>query len=484
MSTGPETTSSQEAGPQEAGPQEAGGWSGSLPMVSSPSAEKLAQERLALVGLESKGLGARALGYMKFLGPGYMQSALTLGSGSVAASLFGGALFGYKLLWVPPVAMLLGMVMLTAVSYQTLSTGLRPFDAMRKYAGAPFAWAWAVGALIACVIWQFPQYSLAGAVLTDMGEVVGLKLKTWWVGLAVMAWAGWISMLYGSSARWIRRYEAMLKYMVWMVVVCLALAVVKIGVSDWGALARGFFTFEIPEGRGGVAGLDVVLGGLASAVGVNMVFLYPYSLLAKGWGKDHRRLARFDLFFSMLLPYFLATSLLTLATANTLYLDPTFEGKGLSPADAAHTVAGLLGLTFGRVIFNLGILGMALSTITLEMLTAGFVCSELFGWKVGSWKYRLGMWLTAPGVLGTVYWTEVAVWVAIPTSILCGFLLPAAYIGFILLHRSRAYLGPDLPQGTKGWLWTGGMALGTLLLIVFLVSYAVTRLPVYLEKIF
>ena len=152
--------------------------------------------------------------------------------------------------------MLLGMVMLTAVSHQTLSTGLRPFDAMRKYAGAPFAWAWAVGALVACVIWQFPQYSLAGAVLTDMGEIVGLQLKTWWVGVAVMAWAGWISMLYGSSARWIHRYEAMLKYMVWMVVVCLALAVWKIGVSDWGALARGFFTFEIPEERGGVAGLD------------------------------------------------------------------------------------------------------------------------------------------------------------------------------------------------------------------------------------
>ena len=93
MSTGPETSS-----PQEAGPQEAGGWSGSLPMVSPPSPEQLAQERLALVELESKGWGARARGYMKLLGPGYMQSALTLGSGSVAASLFGGALLGLALL--------------------------------------------------------------------------------------------------------------------------------------------------------------------------------------------------------------------------------------------------------------------------------------------------------------------------------------------------------------------------------------------------
>lgn len=457
---------------------------GGLPMVASPSPEKLAEERKVLTDLEQQSFTARTRGYWKFVGPGYMQSALTLASGSVASALFGGAVFGYRLLWVAPVAMLLGVVMLSAVSHQTLSTGLRPLAAMKKYAGAPWAWAWAFGALIACVIWQFPQFSLAGAVVVDMGKVLGLTLKPWWVGVAVLGWASAVSMTYGSSAAWVRGYEKMLKYMVWTVVVCLGLSVMKTGVSDWGALLRGFFAFEIPGEKDGVKGIVIVLGGLTSAVGVNMVFLYPYSLLSKGWSREHRRLARFDLLTGMVLPFTLATSLLIITTANTLHLDPTFSGKALSAEQAAQTIAGLLGPTFGRVIFNLGILAMALSTITLEMLAAGFVCSEIFGFKVGGWKYRLGMLVTLPGVLGTVLWTRIAVWVAIPTSILCGFLLPAAYIGFILLHRSRPYLGDDVPRGFRGKVWIGTMIAGTSFLICFLVWYAVKNLPGYLGKVF
>ena len=457
---------------------------GGLMMVAPPSPEKLAEERKTLAELDQQGFAARTRGYWKFVGPGYMQSALTLGSGSVASALFGGAVFGYALLWVAPVAMLLGVIMLAAVSHQTLSTGLRPLAAMKRYAGAPFAWAWAFGALIACVVWQFPQFSLAGAVAVDMGRVLGVELKPWWVGVAVLGWASAVSMTYGSSAAWVRGYEKMLKYMVWTVVVCLGLSVMKTGVNDWGALLRGFYAFEIPGERNGVQGIVIVLGGLTSAVGVNMVFLYPYSLLAKGWGREHRRLARFDLFAGMVLPFTLATSLLLIATANTLHLDPNFSGKALSAEEAAGTIAVLLGPTFGRVIFNLGILAMALSTITLEMLAAGFVCSEIFGFKVGGWKYRLGMLVTLPGVLGTVLWTRIAVWVAIPTSILCGFLLPAAYFGFILLHRSRAYLGDDVPRGFGGKVWIGSMIAGTSFLACFLVWYAVKYLPAYLEKIF
>ena len=62
-------------------------WGGGLPMVVLPSPEKLAEERKTLVELEHQGFAARTRGYWKFVGPGYMQSALTLGSGSVASAL-------------------------------------------------------------------------------------------------------------------------------------------------------------------------------------------------------------------------------------------------------------------------------------------------------------------------------------------------------------------------------------------------------------
>ena len=453
-----------------------------LPMVRPRDAPSLEAEKQWLRELESKGGVERTLAYLKHVGPGYMQSAMTLGGGTAAASLFAGAAFGYQLLWVAPVAMLLGIIMLAAVAHQTLSSGMRPFDAMRRHAGPFFAYGWALGALLSSIIWHFPQYSLASAVLVDMGDLAGVTLHRGWMGVLVLVWAIAATMMYGTSPGWIRAFERLLKYMVWFVIICFALVVFRTGISDLGGLLRGFFTFQIPPERNGVAAITVVISGLAAAVGVNMVFLYPYSLLARGWGREHRRLARFDLFTGMFIPYMLATSLMVIATANTLHAGGEFAGKGLSPVQAAQALSDVVGPTMARVVFNLGILAMALSTITLHMLCCGFVCSEIFGWRVGSVAYRLATLLPAPGVLGAVYWSDMAIWIAVPTNVLCGFLLPIAYVGFIILQRRRAYLGADMPTGTKGVAWLGGMLLATCVLVAFLGWFAVTRLPGYFEK--
>jgi Mn2+/Fe2+ NRAMP family transporter len=297
---------------------------------------------------------------------------------------------------------------------------------------------------------------------------------------AVLALSVSLSLLYGSSPGMVRAYERILKYMVWAIVLAFGLVVLRTGV-DWGALARGFLTFQVPAERNGVAGATVILSGLSAAVGVNMLFLYPHSLLARGWGREHRRMARFDLLWGMLIPYSLATTFMVVATANTIHADGSFSGTGLAPVEAARTLGDVVGPTLGRVVFNLGILGMALSSITLQMLVAGFVASELFGWSVGSARYRLATLLPTPGVLAPLFWGDIAVWVAVPTNILCGFLLPVAYVGFCLLQRNRKYLGEDTPRGPLGAAWLGGMVLTTLILIVFLGWYAITKGPGYVE---
>ena len=91
-----------------------------------------------------RGVG-RALGYLRLMGPGYMQSAMTLGGGSAFAAIFSGAAFGYDLLWVAPLAMLLGIIMLSGVAWITLSTGKDPYDLLRDHVHPIFAWAFAWG---------------------------------------------------------------------------------------------------------------------------------------------------------------------------------------------------------------------------------------------------------------------------------------------------------------------------------------------------
>ena len=173
----------------------------------------------------------------------------------------------------------------------------------------------------------------------------------------------------------------------------------------------------------------------------------------------------------MFVPYTIAVSLVIIATANTLHLDPSYEGVKLSPVEAASVLGSSIGPLAGRLVFGLGILGMALSSITLQMLTCGFVGVELFGLEVGSFRHRLATWMPVPGVLGCVYWSDIAVWVAVPTNIVCGLFLPAAYAGFCLLQRSRAYLGDDRPGGTSGALWFAAMLGVTIFLVAFLGWY-------------
>jgi Mn2+/Fe2+ NRAMP family transporter len=455
-----------------------------LRMAVPPDEALLAEERRELSRLEGAGFVERARGYLALIGPGYLQSAMTLGGGTAAASLFAGALFGYQLLWVAPVAMLLGVVMLAAVAHQTLSTGMRPMAAMTRFAGRPFAVAWALGALFSSIIWHFPQYSLASAVLVDLGDVAGVTgLAPMAASAGVLVWAIAISLLYGRSTRLVKAYERVLKYMVWAIVLAFGIVVAKTGVKDWGALARGFVAFELPGERNGVAATTLVIAGLSAAVGVNMLFLYPHSLLARGWGREHRRLARTDLIVGMFVPYALATTLMVVATANTIHLDPEFAARGLSPVEAARSLSEVIGVRTGRVVFGLGVLGMALSSITLHMLCAGFVATELFGWEVGSRRYTLATLLPTPGFLAPLYWSKIAVWVAVPTTILCGFFLPIAYLGFVRLQASERYLGADRPGGVRGFAWLGGMLVGTLVLATFLGWYAWTKGPVWMEQL-
>ena len=218
-----------------------------------------------------------------------------------------------------------------------------------------------------------------------------------------------------------------------------------------------------------------------------MVFVYPYTLQKRGWGREHRRLARIDLGFGMFVPYAIAASLMVIAAAGVFYYgDPSlFEGKSIPPQQAAKMLAepDRLGPVVGMWVFGLGIVAMALSSITMQMLCSGFAFCEMFGWEPKGLRYRIGLLLPAIGVLGSVYWGDVRLWLAVPTNILCGFLLPLTYIGFIKLQRSKAYLKDDLPRGPLAALWTLGMVVSTLVLLGFLGWFTWNNVPGWIESL-
>ncbi|MHC4679390.1 MAG: divalent metal cation transporter [Planctomycetota bacterium] len=446
-----------------------------LPMFTAADPQALAEEKAELAKLERKGFVRRWRGYFSMTGPGWLQSALTLGGGSAVASLFAGSYAQYGLLWVQPVAMILGIIMLSAISHQTLSTGARPFSTIKIILHPALAWIWAFGALTVTIIWHFPQYALVGGMTEDM-----VKAATGWqlsaaaqmvlliaAGLVALVISTAITWNYGKGRKGIRFYERTLKAMVWMIVITFAVVVFRRAIDgdiQWSKVFKGFLPLQIPTDKRGVS---IVMAAFAAVVGINSTFLFPYTLLARGWGKEHRGLSRFDLITGTLLPFCVITSLIVIAAGCTLYDPQNPDPTRLSPMEAAKVfqTAGV-GVFLSRIIFGLGVIGMALTSVTVHMLMSGFAACELLGVEPGGWKYKLACLLPIPGVTGVILWKYMGPWVAVPTSAVCGLLLPLAYIIFFILHNSKKYLGPAKHTGLKAVMWNVGM------LVAFLTSVA------------
>ena len=237
----------------------------------------------------------------------------------------------------------------------------------------------------------------------------------------------------------------------------------------------------------------------ATAVGINMTFLLPYSMLRKGWGKEHRGLATFDLSIGLFLPFFLATTCVVIASASQFHgkydeglldsskataLTKKLEGafnkniaafkaknvEGTDPNKVDREIAAMLvsrdsfqlagsleSLTGNKnltqAIFGVGVLGMAISTIIILMLINGFVTTEMFGAEIGGMKHKIGSIL--PGITGALgflfLWSnaDAKFWLAVPTSVFGMVLLPIAYITFFLMINSKSLMGEAIPKGNK-----------------------------------
>lgn len=457
-----------------------------LPMSPKWDPEKLAAEKAELKNLETLPLGKRSAGYIKRTGPGLLQSAMTLGAGSATASVVAGASFGYKLLWVQPLAMFLGVMMLAALSNVVLTRGERPYKSFGKEIWKPLVFLWALGTVLASVIWHFPQYALlAGAgrdlfiefganvavpegqaapgwiqgladILAPLGFQVNTKINTlgylvsFFVGAFFLATNIIVVFSYGKGAKGVKLYERFLRSMIALVIVFFALVcVMNIGKIDWVEMFKGFIGYYgFPKNAHGVVEPETVLqvlGMLGAAVGINMTFLYPYSLLAKGWGEEHKKLARWDLGMTMFLPFSVVTSLIIVAmTVTGVYTGADAVNTGLKPLEAA---AAFHGIPFGRAIFCLGLMGMCGGAISAHMVACGFTVCEMFGLDMTQKRFRLFALTPCIGFLGVVI--SLPMWFPVVASAVCFTMLPIAYFIFFYLNNKRSYIGDAVGSGWR-----------------------------------
>ncbi len=318
---------------------------------------------------ESAGGWRRVATYLKLSGPGFLQSALTLGGGSLAGSLYLGALAGPSMLWVQPLAMLIGIIMLSAIAYVTLSTGEPPFHAVKTHVNPVLGWAWAIAAFVANMVWVMPQYTLGVGVFQQnlLPNIFGAEgvlspfASNFILVLLLFATALAFTWSYGRGGWGVRLFERSIKLMVGLIMVSFIGVVIRLSVAgelDWSAIlagliprpgmilrpAEGFMDIITQIPRAGQAYWEsiivddqrgVMITTAATAVGVNMTFLFGYSLLKRGWDRSYRTFAKFDLGFGLLIPFLIATACVVIAASSQFHLSP--QG-GLMPYEELITI--------------------------------------------------------------------------------------------------------------------------------------------------
>jgi manganese transport protein len=443
-----------------------------LPMTAKWDPARVQAEVAELDALDRRPFFSRVGGYIKRTGPGLLQSAMTLGAGSAAASVVAGASFGYKLLWIQPVAMFLGVCMMAALSNVVLTTQERPYGAFGRETSRILVFLWALGTIVASVVWHFPQYGLVAGAARDLADLAGVQSyaaegSASWLslgytnaGLLVGLVAGITILLvnmattfsYGGSAWGVKLYEWFLRCMIGLVILAFGVVVVaNFNKIEWLEVFRGFTGYYgIPEAEGSTT---LVLGMLGAAVGINMTFLYPYSLLAKGWGPHHKKLARWDLGMSMFLPFVLVTSLIMLAMTVSGVHIPGSElvRSDLKPLDAAASLQGVMGERMGRIVFDLGLIGMACGAISAHMVVCGFTWCEMLGLEYTKWRFRLSAMTPAIGIIGV--FTALPIWFPIFASAICFSMLPVAYLLFLIMNNKRSYIGDAVGHGVGRWVF-------------------------------
>ena len=224
----------------------------------------------------------------------------------------------------------------------------RPYAAINEYVNPVLGVGWITATILANMIWIMPQFSLCYDTLdTNLTSGFADTSQMKMVVSGVLATAAFVVVWMSFKPGWtLRMFDAILKLIVATIVICFVAVVYRFAANDdvnWNEILWGFvpnfkhWTSPSPDVQEILAGMSgkaraywekliigkqqqSMIGVTATAVGLNMTFLLPYSMLARGWDKPFRGLARFDLITAMAIPYLMVTTCIVIASANAVHI--------------------------------------------------------------------------------------------------------------------------------------------------------------------
>ena len=373
------------------------------------------------------------------IGPGLVVMLADTDAGSVITAAQSGAQFGYALLWLQ----ILLVPILFIVQELTVRLGLVTRKGHGELISARFGrgWAWlSVGTLM---------LSCIGALLTEFAGIAGVGLL-----FGVPIWAsvlGTVVFLVVVVASGTYRQVEVVAILIGL----FELAFVGTAVASKPSLTAMVQSLHnIPVHNH--AFLFLVAGNVGAVIMPWMIFYQQSAVVDKGLQVEHLKPERWDTFGGALVTQLIMGAVLVLAAATIGRTNPSAPLNTVQ--QIAHALIPILGSTWGKVVFAMGMLGAALVAAIVVSLTAAWGLGEVTGYKrslahhpfEAPWFYAVYVVCLLVGAM-TVLSGINLVNLTVAVEVMNALLLPIV-LGFLYLLALKALPDPWRLRGWYAWL--------------------------------
>lgn len=176
---------------------------------------------------------------VKRIGPGLIATGIVIGPGAVTTASMLGANYGYSLIWLVIPIIFMGITFMMVTNRLAIVTGLPSIHAIRKYYGPVAAGVVGIAVFLACLFFTMGNISGAGAgmnLIFNMDWKIGSVIL-----IAVVLYCYFAKNVYS-------KVEKLITACIIVMILSFYITLIGVGGPDPGELAKGMFTFQVPEG--------------------------------------------------------------------------------------------------------------------------------------------------------------------------------------------------------------------------------------------
>lgn len=296
--------------------------------------------------------------YLRSFGPGFVVVLTWLGAGDIVETGVAGGNYGYALMWVIVVALVMRFLFVSLIA---------------KYQLCNERGEAVLDGLVRLHPWYAPALLVTAVVMGHVyGSYMAVGVGQTWVRLTgqgqtwqwAMAWTAITMALVFRPAY--RRIERVFGLFLVLLSASLVGTALWVGPSPRGIL-RGTLGFALPQQQGPFGALLVTIGMLGAIGGSLMNLVYPYFLEQKGWrGPAFRRVQFYDFLLAVLVMVVLDLAVWTLGAE----LVHARQEQIADLDDLAGLLSEVLGAG-GAVLFHLGVFAAVFTSLVGHALGLG-----------------------------------------------------------------------------------------------------------------